>query len=73
MDLRGEHDPVIPHLTIGDGGRSAELSRATMHVGASLPIRDTATEVRLMVGSHEAASWKTAATFQLGSGQQAVS
>ena len=64
----GEHENVVPHLTIGDSGASVELSNATRHVEAGLPIRDTAAEVRLMAGSNEVASWSTVARFPLSTG-----
>ncbi len=66
---RGEHENVVPHLTIGDGGPSPELTEAAAQLETALPIRDLATEVWLMAGSNEVASWKTVARFPLSTGQ----
>jgi GNAT superfamily N-acetyltransferase/2'-5' RNA ligase len=61
----GAHGAVVAHLTIGDTGSYAALQQAATQAKAGLPICDTATEVRLMAGSSEPASWRTVAVFRL--------
>ncbi len=65
----GEHENVVPHLTIGDGGPSPELAEAAAQLETALPIRDLVTEVWLMAGSKQVASWRPVARFPLLAGQ----
>jgi 2'-5' RNA ligase len=67
----GAHEDVVPHLTIGHLGGSAELRAAGEAVRPLLPIITEATEVVLMVGptpgraSGPASQWLKVASFPL--------
>jgi len=65
---RGEHDDVIPHLTIGQDAPVGALRRAAKHVTAHLPIETHAEEVWLMTGTQTARSWVLKARFELSRG-----
>jgi 2'-5' RNA ligase len=65
---RGEHDDVIPHLTIGEEAPVGALREAAKHVAAHLPIETHAEEVWLMTGTQTAHSWVLNARFELGGG-----
>ena len=54
---------VTPHLTIGDGGPIEEMRAAALQIDAQLPVRATATEVRLIVGKADNDSWRTDEAF----------
>ncbi len=68
----GQHDDVIPHLTIGHRGGTDALRQAAADVSVRLPIRARAAEVILMTGPRPGdgpgppAQWHTSAAFRLG-------
>lgn len=68
----GQHPEVIPHLTIGHGGRPHALRAAAQSVRPCLPIQAVAAEVILMAGrrpgnpGNPPDQWRTIAEFPLG-------
>jgi 2'-5' RNA ligase superfamily len=51
---RGAHgDTVTPHLTIGQGGPVEAMQAAAVEIDTQLPVRATATEMRLIIGKAE--------------------
>ena len=61
----GQHAELIPHLTVGDDGPSADMQAAERSVYAALPIHARVTHARLIRGSTEANSWQTMREFPL--------
>jgi 2'-5' RNA ligase len=67
----GQHDEVVPHLTIGHQGGASALRAAAEVVRPSLPIEATATQVTLMTGPRPGTAgtlpgqWRPAAAFPL--------
>ena len=59
----GAHDPVIPHLTIGDrgAGGATELRAAEADVLRWLPIQTRVSRMWLMTGNAAPGSWQTVA------------
>jgi len=66
----GAHDPVIPHLTIGDrpAGGVTELRAAEADVLRWLPIQARVSRVWLMTGDAAPDSWQTVAELPLAAG-----
>jgi 2'-5' RNA ligase superfamily len=62
----GEHEEVIPHLTVGHDVPEEQLREAEASVLPHLPIRTEITVVGLWCGSDAAASWHQVADFRLG-------
>jgi 2'-5' RNA ligase len=62
----GEHDDVVPHLTIGHDHPRDVLGQAADAVSARLPIHAPIRHVRLIAGSRQPASWRTLCEFPLG-------
>ena len=68
----GQHDEVIPHLTIGHAGGQQALRAAAESVRPCLPIEATAADVILMAGPRPGTpdtppgQWRTVAAFPLG-------
>ena len=64
----GEHDDVVPHLTVGESRRAApqDLELAESDIGGKLPITAHIDHGLLMAGSDRPASWRTVATLPLG-------
>ena len=58
-------DP-IPHLTIGDTGRSPELEAAAAEIEGSLPVRCRIERLHLMAGTDEMGSWTVRTAIPLG-------
>ncbi|HXZ66721.1 MAG TPA: 2'-5' RNA ligase family protein [Streptosporangiaceae bacterium] len=68
----GQISAVIPHLTIGHGGRPQDLRDAAESVRPYLPIEAAAAQVALMTGPRPGSPdtppglWRTIAAFPLG-------
>jgi hypothetical protein len=61
----GQHDVLIPHLTIGHGHPVHELRAAEKAIQAQLPIEADAVTVTLMTEQSAGGPWEKAATFNL--------
>ncbi len=61
----GQHDEVVPHLTIGLGRSLDDLRAAEESLQAHLPIASTATAITLMTEQSVGGQWAKAATFPL--------
>jgi hypothetical protein len=61
----GIHDSVVHHLTVGDGADITDMRRAATALEGALPIRETASNLHLMVGSDEPGSWRVVARLPL--------
>jgi hypothetical protein len=61
----GQHEVLIPHLTIGHGRPVNELRAAEKSVQAQLPIEADAATVTLMTEQSAGGQWAKAATFNL--------
>jgi len=61
----GQHDVLIPHLTIGHGRPVNELRAAERSVQAHLPIEADANTVTLMTEHSAWGQWSNSATFNL--------
>jgi hypothetical protein len=61
----GQHDVLIPHLTIGHGHPVNELRAAEKSIQAQLPIEAHAATVTLMTEQSAGGQWAKAATFNL--------
>ncbi len=62
---RGAFDEVVPHLTVGDGGRPARMRRAGRRLQRYLPIRALSTRLWLMTPD-ESGRWALRLSFPLG-------
>lgn len=64
----GEHDDVIPHLTVGDSRRGTvdDLRAAEVEVGDRLPITARIEHALLIAGTDQPNSWHTVAELSLG-------
>ncbi|MFC3742082.1 2'-5' RNA ligase family protein [Paractinoplanes deccanensis] len=63
----GEHDDVIPHLTIGHDHPRPVLEAAAADVTRHLPVHARVTSMRLIAGRPEPGEpWQTLAEFPLG-------
>jgi len=62
----GEHDDVVPHLTIARGVPIDDLRAAEREVLAKLPIRMDVGSVHVMVGTDAPNSWHAIAEQSLG-------
>jgi 2'-5' RNA ligase len=62
----GQHDVIVPHLTVGYGHPLADLRAAEQAIQDSLPIDDRATAVTLMTEQSAGGHWAKAATLTLG-------
>lgn len=62
---RGAFDEVVPHLTVGDGGRPARMRRAGQRLQRHLPIRALSTRLWLMTPD-ESGRWALRLSFPLG-------
>ncbi len=62
----GEHEEVIPHLTVGHDVAGSELQEAEAGVLTCLPIRANVTEVDLWCGTDVPAGWRRMMGFPLG-------
>ncbi|HET8601685.1 MAG TPA: 2'-5' RNA ligase family protein, partial [Segeticoccus sp.] len=62
----GQHEDVVPHLTIAHDVSRAELEQVEQEVRDNLPIRTTVSGVSLWSGSDEPDSWRRMTTFRLG-------
>ena len=62
----GEHDDVIPHLTVGHGVPEARLREAEREVLPHLPIRSDIRTAALWCGADAPASWHQVAALPLG-------
>lgn len=63
---RGAFDEIIPHLTIGEGGRPTRLRRTSLQLSRQIPITAVAEEVFLMVPD-PSRHWQLCQSFPLGS------
>jgi hypothetical protein len=61
----GRFDKVIPHLTVADRGRCAEMRAAEQSLRGQLPLRSAARSVTLIV-EDESGRWTRSAEFALG-------
>jgi 2'-5' RNA ligase len=64
--FEGQHDDVVPHLTIGHGHPLNDMRTAEEVIQDSLPIDACAAAVALMTEQSAGAHWTKAATFTLG-------
>ncbi len=62
----GQHDVVVPHLTVGYGHPLTELRAAEEAIQDSLPIHACATAITLMTEQSAGGRWAKTATFILG-------
>jgi hypothetical protein len=62
---RGAFDEVVPHLTVGDGGRPARMRRAGARLQRHLPIRARSTRLWLMTPDRSG-RWALRLSFPLG-------
>jgi hypothetical protein len=62
----GQIAEPIPHLTIGDRGRSDRLETAAVDIALQLPVQTRVTRIHLMSGTDEMGSWAEWAAFDLG-------
>ena len=62
----GQHEEVIPHLTVGQGVAISELQEAEAGVLRCLPIRARVTEVALWCGTDVPGGWRRMMGFPLG-------
>lgn len=66
----GAFDDVVPHVTVGEGGRYRRrrwrMHRAASRLATLDPIRTAATEVWLMELADPRTGWRTRASFPLG-------
>lgn len=62
----GQHDEVVPHLTVAQDAGRQEMERVEQQVRRSLPIRTTVSGVSLWAGTDEPGSWRRVTTFRLG-------
>jgi 2'-5' RNA ligase len=62
----GEHDEIIPHLTVGHDHPLPVLRAAAATVSARLPVTAQVNTARLIAGSDEPGSWHTLCEFPLG-------
>ncbi len=62
----GEHDEVIPHLTVGHGVAEAQLREVEGRVLPQLPIRMDVAAASLWCGGDTAGSWQQIAALPLG-------
>lgn len=62
----GEHDVVIPHLTVGHGVDADVLRDVEQHLLPHLPIGMQVTSAALWWGSPSAGSWRRVAELPLG-------
>lgn len=65
----GEHDDVVPHLTVGETRRGTveELRAAEVDVNRNLPLIAHVDHALLIAGTDRPNSWHTVATLPLGS------
>ncbi|GAA4753829.1 2'-5' RNA ligase family protein [Nocardioides endophyticus] len=65
----GEHDDVVPHLTVGESrrGSAKELRAAEVDVSSKLPFTAHIDHGLLIAGTDQPDSWHTVATLPLGS------
>lgn len=61
----GVHDHVVHHLTVGDAAAVRDMRQAAEALEGVLPIRETASDLHLMVGSDEPGSWRVVARLPL--------
>jgi hypothetical protein len=61
----GQHDELIPHLTVGHGRPLNELRAAEKSIRPQLPIEADVTTVTLMTEQSAGGQWAKAATFAL--------
>jgi 2'-5' RNA ligase len=62
----GIHDPIVHHLTVGDGAAVADMRRAEAALQAALPIRERASHLHVMVGGDSERSWRVVSQIALG-------
>jgi hypothetical protein len=65
----GAHDDIVPHLTIGHDHPLDTLRTAEQTIAAALPIRATATSVRLIGRPDSTSAWQPLQDFALGAAQ----
>jgi 2'-5' RNA ligase len=63
----GQHDEVVPHLTVGLDRAVDELLRAERAIMPELPVVGRVSAVTLKAESSSSGSWETLASFPLGS------
>lgn len=68
LPYAGEHDEVIPHLTVGHGADEERLRHAEKQVLRHLPIRLTVTTATLWCGTDAPGSWQQVASLPLAEG-----
>jgi 2'-5' RNA ligase superfamily protein len=61
----GQHEEVIPHLTVGLHQPRAEMRAAEEAIGPQLPVEAHATAVTLMAGPASGGPWTRTARFPL--------
>ncbi|MGH3167133.1 MAG: 2'-5' RNA ligase family protein [Trebonia sp.] len=65
--FEGQHDEVVPHLTVGHERPIGELRAAEEAIRPGLPVSGSVTAVTLMTGpASDDAPWTKAAAFPLG-------
>jgi 2'-5' RNA ligase len=62
----GQHDEIVPHLTIASSGPRERKEAAALAVREHLPITATVDTVTLMVGEHAPGTWSVHHCFRLG-------
>jgi 2'-5' RNA ligase len=62
----GAFPTVIPHLTVGEGGRHKAMARAAHRLQKRIPLYATAAEVWLMAEGRDGRNWYIDHVFPLG-------
>lgn len=62
----GEHDEVVPHLTVGDNGDRAGYAEAAAALRRRLPLGCTVDRLEVVVGGTTQGSWHQRWSFPLG-------
>lgn len=62
----GEHDEVVPHLTVAHQRPHEDLRAAAAQVAQGLPFASRVSAARLIAGAPVAGSWRTVAELPLG-------
>jgi 2'-5' RNA ligase len=63
--FEGQHEVVVPHLTVGHGHPLSDLRTAEESVSAGLPVESRVTAVTLMTEQSAGGQWARSASFAL--------
>jgi len=63
--FQGQHEVVIPHLTVGHGHPLSDMRAAEESVSASLPVEARVSTVTLMTEQSAGGQWARSASFAL--------